>query len=195
MSKSCEKTNGESSLVPTPRQPVKQEVYELLKEYDRGFTTVDISELIDSEVSRSHLGQILKRMASDGLVERARSAADGRKMTHKGTEKLDSTPSYRPEAAHVYFNNGYSVIVHHHEGEEYRVLTHKLIAVAENGIEEVRDKHVHHKNKHGIDNRPENLCLMEPGLHKKADLLATLKMSTNDEEFERLLRLAEEADA
>jgi hypothetical protein len=116
-------------------------------------------------------------------------------MIYTGTKKLDSTPSYRPEAAHVYFNGGYSVISHHHKGEEYRIPVHRLVAVAEYGIGEVRGKHVHHKNKHGTDNRPENLCLMEPGLHKKVDILTTLKLSTDKEEFEQILEIAEKVDA
>lgn len=191
-------TNGHnpknSSYPPTPRQPVRQEVFELLKSHDRGFTTGRISELIDSDVTSTYISRILRRMASDGLVERIRSPMDGRKMVHSGTKKLDSTASYRAEAAHVYFNNGYSVISHHHKGEKYLTPTHRLVAVAEYGIKEVRGKHVHHKNKHPIDNRPENLCPMEPGLHRKADAVSAIKLSTNEEEFERILEMAEEAN-
>jgi len=37
---------------------------------------------------------------------------------------------------------------------------HRLVAVAEYGIEEVKEKHVHHKNGVRFDNRPSNLELM-----------------------------------
>jgi len=49
--------------------------------------------------------------------------------------------------------------------ETYRV--HRLVAVAEYGVEEVKDKVVHHQNGVKIDNRPENLKLLDHGTHTK----------------------------
>jgi hypothetical protein len=35
---------------------------------------------------------------------------------------------------------------------------------------------------------------MDPGLHRKADAVSALKLSTNEEEFERILEMAEEVN-
>jgi len=46
------------------------------------------------------------------------------------------------------------------------VSIHRLIAVAEYGFEEVKDKEVHHKNGNLLDNRPENLKPLTGSEHK-----------------------------
>jgi DNA-binding XRE family transcriptional regulator len=46
------------------------------------------------------------------------------------------------------------------------VPVHRLLAVSEFGVEAVKDMHVHHINHHKLDNRPENISLMEPGEHR-----------------------------
>jgi len=50
-------------------------------------------------------------------------------------------------------------------GEKEHVYLHRLLAVAEYGIEAVKDKHVHHENKIPWDNRPENIQVLPAGDH------------------------------
>ena len=47
------------------------------------------------------------------------------------------------------------------------VRVHRLIAVAKYGLDNVVDKEVHHKSGHGLDNRPENLELIDSSNHRK----------------------------
>lgn len=47
------------------------------------------------------------------------------------------------------------------------VLVHRLLAVSEYGIEEVKDKVVHHKNGIKWDNRPDNIEVMNRAEHTK----------------------------
>lgn len=47
------------------------------------------------------------------------------------------------------------------------VKVHRLLAVAEYGIQAVKDKHVHHKNGIKWDNRPDNIELVSPSEHRK----------------------------
>lgn len=53
------------------------------------------------------------------------------------------------------------------DGKKEGMGLHRLIAVAEHGVEAVADKVVHHKNGVRWDNRPENLELMEWSEHNK----------------------------
>lgn len=51
-------------------------------------------------------------------------------------------------------------------GSEF-VPIHRLLAVAEYGIDAVKDKVVHHKNKIKWDNRPQNIELMDAAEHSR----------------------------
>jgi len=50
---------------------------------------------------------------------------------------------------------------------ERSVRVHRLVAVAEHGLEALKGKVVHHKNGVSWDNRPENLELLTPSEHSK----------------------------
>lgn len=63
------------------------------------------------------------------------------------------------------FVHGYECIEHRYEGEKRPVRIHRLVAVAEHGIEAVKGKVVHHKNRIRFDNHPSNLELMEDEEH------------------------------
>lgn len=62
-------------------------------------------------------------------------------------------------------DGGYEIIEHGYDGETYRTQHHRLVAVAEHGLDAVEGKYVHHKNKIPWDNRVDNLELMEPDEH------------------------------
>jgi transposase len=53
------------------------------------------------------------------------------------------------------------------DGVKHPVRVHRLVAVAEYGLEAVVGKHVHHKNGIPWDNRPENLKCLSPSEHSK----------------------------
>jgi predicted transcriptional regulator len=183
-----------SSLRPSPRAETKQEVFRVLKEHDRGFRASQLTELVDVTVTQSQITRVLSSMQRKGLVEKSKDPTDRRRVIYRATEKLQSVPHYTAHDVKHYFSGGYSTIHHHHNGEKHSFPVHRLVAVAEHGVEAVENKHIHHKNKHPLDNSPENLVPLDVPFHKKADQLASLKMATTDEEFERLLELAEAAD-
>jgi len=66
----------------------------------------------------------------------------------------------------TYFDsNGYCKIQHEHRGKKKTIVSHRLVAVAECGFDEVAGNHVHHKNGWEFDNRPENLEVLTPAKH------------------------------
>lgn len=178
-------------LAPLPTQPTRQEIHKLLKRHDRSFTRKRIGEMIDVDVGRGCVSQTLRKMKRDGLVQVEKHPSDGRKYIYSATEKIRDVPHYSAHPVNHYFNNGYSIITHHHKSEEYRVAVHRLVAVAEYGIEAVKEKDIHHKNKTGIDNRPSNLIPVDPSLHKKMDIMTTLRLSCSDKEFSKIVEMAE----
>jgi len=64
------------------------------------------------------------------------------------------------------------------KGQNEYMVVHRLLAVAEYGVEAVAGKVVHHKNDHKWDNRPENIELMtaeEHSRHHYEDTLGELQ--------------------
>ena len=66
-------------------------------------------------------------------------------------------------------SHGYEMFKNVHDNETFRFLHHRLIAVAEYGLEAVKDNHVHHKNGLRWDNRPSNLDPMSPSEHRRVE--------------------------
>jgi len=64
-------------------------------------------------------------------------------------------------------NSGYEFWYHRCDGELETVRVHRLVAVAEYGIDAVKNMEVHHKNEIKWDNRPGNLKLMTDSDHAK----------------------------
>lgn len=60
---------------------------------------------------------------------------------------------------------GYERWSHKYERESHYAYVHRLLAVAEYGVDAVAENHVHHKNGIKWDNRPENIELVSPGEH------------------------------
>ena len=56
---------------------------------------------------------------------------------------------------------------HTYMEEKSTVQVHRLVAVAEYGLEEIRDKFIHHENEVPWDNRPENLTPIDPEEHSE----------------------------
>ena len=64
---------------------------------------------------------------------------------------------------------GYERFMHYDNRTETRrtVFSHRLLAVAEYGLEAIRGKDVHHKNGCKFDNRPDNIELLSRSEHRK----------------------------
>lgn len=183
-----------SSLRPSPRAKAQQEVYRVLKENEGGIRTSKIQALVKDSPTKRHIRRILNKMVARGLAEKVVDPNDNRRTVYHTTDKLRSTPHYTANDVNHYFSAGYSTIHHQQGGEKHAFPVHRLVAVAEYGIEAVEGKQIHHKNKHPSDNSPGNLVPLSASLHKKADLVASVKMTTEDGEFEQLLELADAAD-
>jgi len=63
-------------------------------------------------------------------------------------------------------NHGYEYIQNSVLGETVQFRLHRLVAMAEYGIERVADGVVHHKNNIPWDNRPKNLEVLEDTEHR-----------------------------
>jgi transposase-like protein len=78
------------------------------------------------------------------------------------------------------------------DGPDY-IFIHRLLAVAEYGVDEVKNKHVHHKNGIKWDNRPENIEILPEhdhmSLHWSGENNVSSKLTKDDvKEIKRSLR-------
>jgi len=60
---------------------------------------------------------------------------------------------------------GYVVVRNKHEGDKCKIYLHRLLAVAEYGIDAVENMDDHHKNGIRWDNRPKNIQLVDKSTH------------------------------
>ena len=100
-------------------------------------------------------GGIKYWMDKHGIERRSRSES-----TKLRWEKYHLKP-------HTETGYGYEVIQHEYGDGYARVYMHRLLAVAEFGFDEVKDKVVHHKNGLSWDNRPDNIELMTAAEHAR----------------------------
>jgi len=63
--------------------------------------------------------------------------------------------------------SAYEFVDVHEDGGTTSVRVHRLLAVAEYGVEAVKGSHVHHINNLSWDNRADNIVPLPPGLHTK----------------------------
>lgn len=79
-------------------------------------------------------------------------------------EEATRTKRKKP-ASHRITRDGYEVVEASVVGSSRQCRVHRLVAVAECGINEVAENVVHHRNGIPWDNRPENLEVMTPAEH------------------------------
>lgn len=68
---------------------------------------------------------------------------------------------------HGFRTDGYERIKIEQDGTQHDILIHRLLMVAEHGIDAIKGKHVHHKNGYKFDNRSSNLEILDQGEHKR----------------------------
>jgi len=85
-----------------------------------------------------------------------------------GFEKRGWEPGQRVEYAHFYTNkNGYEQSMTAVGDTTKQYFIHRLVAIAEYGVDAVKDMVVHHKNGIPWDNRKENLSIMTRSEHSR----------------------------
>ena len=72
----------------------------------------------------------------------------------------DTPASYGTYAARDYYETWTDSV------DNYVIRVHRLLAVAEYGLDEIKGMDVHHRNGIPWDNRPENIELLTPGEHR-----------------------------
>lgn len=69
----------------------------------------------------------------------------------------------------------YEIVEASHDYESKTALIHRLVAVAKGELDPSEfgnfQKVVHHKSEHGLDNRPENLTVMDRGEHQSMHVI------------------------
>lgn len=83
----------------------------------------------------------------------------------RGRKESLRVERYKQPAHYFTGEGGYERARTKIDGEQKSVQIHRLVAVAEYGLEAVNDSVVHHKNRIPWDNRPGNLVVMEWGEH------------------------------
>jgi len=81
---------------------------------------------------------------------------------------IETRPSTREKPAHFETRaNGYERVQTNAGGERAEIGIHRLVAIAEHGVDAVVGNHVHHKNTHRYDNRPQNLMVVGSSEHNQ----------------------------
>lgn len=86
------------------------------------------------------------------------------------SKQMDQIPTGSDPTKHrasigFYFNEGHGKIYSQYDGTTEFVYTHRLLGVAEYGIDAVKDMDIHHETGCGFDNRPDSITPMEPDKH------------------------------
>jgi len=106
-------------------------------------------------------------MARSGMSLQEIADAEGISTTgvRKWFERRNTTHTALKPANFETIPRGYERWSHKYDCESYYMYVHRLLAVAEYGLDALDGKHVHHKNGIKWDNRPENIELVTPGEH------------------------------
>lgn len=122
---------------------------EVLRElyHERGLSTVEIADL--PSVSVQNAATIRHHMVKNDIERR--STGENKRV---------------PYATYCMESSGhYSWTSRDPDGKQRGVKVHRLIAIAEHGVDAVVGNHVHHKNGIPWDNRPSNLEIKTPEKH------------------------------
>lgn len=133
------KFNLETSKVGSTNEKIREVDLEKLY-WDEGLSQSAIAERCDCSVG------LVSKMMDDQDIP-VRGGYDGSVTVYTGSQQ-----GYQ----RMYLRDG---------DHTAKLLVHRLVAVAEFGIEAVEDKVVHHKNEVKWDNRPSNLELMDVDEH------------------------------
>lgn len=126
------------------------------------------SERVDGSLSQGKYSETGMRPSYSSIIARFGSWNDAKELAglSKNTHKTSAV-----EVGHEFLDRedvgAYERIDSRYDGDRVKVYVHRLVAVAEYGIDQVVDSHVHHESGHGLDNRPGNLTLMTEDEHKR----------------------------
>jgi len=79
---------------------------------------------------------------------------------------IETRKSKRERPPYLGWIEGYRAWYHHDGSKRQTVLVHRLVAVAQYGVNSVKNKEVHHRNRMKMDNRPSNLEVIGVSDHK-----------------------------
>jgi len=132
-----------------------------------GIETRESSNYLDEEWLREQYVEKGKTQTEIAEEYGCSQKSVSRYLNKYGIETRDrSDHTYFPK---IYPVNGRIEFRDQSNGNDDRFYHHRLIAVAEYGIEEVKDKEVHHKNGIGWCNWRENLELLDTSEHMKIE--------------------------
>jgi hypothetical protein len=132
-------------------------------------------------------GVLEKRVSGPGVATRCR-----RIETEREVKSYKSKARSEPAGFHI--NNGYEVSSCSLSDSD-SIGIHRLVAVAEYGIEAVSDRQVHHINGIPWDNRPENLLPLTESEHQRRERLRGSIERADDEQLAAALRAKGYSDA
>ena len=186
MSKSADTVDDDTHLSFEPYAKKTWAVIETLQEKTNQYLQAkEITTLVDTDVTDRQVRNILTELEEHGCVTRKQR---GRAHVFRPTKSIrDITRS--ASDVNIYEHNFRHVIHHHIDGEKKTVSVTRLTAVAEYGFDAVAEKHIHHKNKQPIDDRPSNLIPMSMTEHKATDALANMILR-DEVDFEKVLEVA-----
>jgi transposase len=118
-----------------------EELMETLME-DKGFSTIEISDMFNC--GQSSIGRAKLEFELEG----------------------NANPRKKPPHHH-WDSRGYEIVCCDNGKKKRQVYIHRLVAVAEYGIEAVKENDVHHINGVKWDNRPSNIEVISPQEHGK----------------------------
>jgi hypothetical protein len=111
-----------------------------------------------------------------GWNEAKNKAQAGKVLRQGENDKSPSVEFVSPTGS----NQVYTQIRHMYKGERWFVLIHRLIAVAKYGFDDVCDNVVHHKSGFGLDNRHENIGLLERAEHSSEHIKNRERVETGE---------------
>lgn len=141
---------------------------EHIKEFD--WSKFDVDEAI-SEAENPHREPVILGYLYwiEGLTQEKIADRLGYSRTYISQNMAEiptgPDPTKHRASAGYYVNEDRGKVYSCYDGQSEFASEHRLLAVAEYGIEAVKGKVVHHENGHPLDNRAENIALMKKKEH------------------------------